>query len=137
MVVRSQRPNLHAGAPRYENAYFVNLCQRGSGNASCFDQDGNALNTYACQTVKGWGYSVDLGTTIGFNPPPTNMTAEQGLTVTLEYGTYCNGARRPRTSYITLVCDPNAGVGMKPGRARGGGLACRCVNAHGWSLSRR
>ena len=103
---------------RSENAYFVNLCQRGSTNASCFDANGNPLGTFACQTVKGWGYSVDIGTTIGFNPPINNLTAEQGLLVTLENGTPCAGTKGPRTSYISMVCDTSAGIGRMPGSRR-------------------
>ena len=94
------------------NTYFINMCQRGSQNITCFvDRQSTApIVTYACQTVRSWAYSVDLGNTISFGPLE-NGAAEDGLTVNLYYGTPCSRIGKPRNTTILLLCDLEAGVG--------------------------
>lgn len=88
------------------------MCQRGSQNITCFvDRQSTApIVTYACQTVKTWASSVDLGNTISFGPLESG-TPEDGLMVNLYYGTYCNRINASRNTTILMLCDIEAGVG--------------------------
>ena len=93
--------------------FFVNLCSREHTNKTCFNDKGMPIETFACQELMLSGYAVDIGRLIGFNPLPDSPA--DGLVVSLTNGTVgcakTYGSPYARRTNITMICDPDAGIG--------------------------
>lgn len=91
------------------------MCQRSTSNVTCFNQQGVPIPSYTCQTVLGWGFSVDTGNVIGFSAMQPLSNAMNGLVVSFDNGTsacsFYYGKATPRRTNITMVCDLAAGIG--------------------------
>ncbi|KAJ4455179.1 hypothetical protein PAPYR_9911 [Paratrimastix pyriformis] len=90
------------------HSYYLNLCSKQHANNTCFDKQGHAIPSYACQVLPE-GYSVDAGDMIAVYP--LQDTPREGLVVTLFHGDKCASTGQGRVSNITMRCDPQAGAG--------------------------
>lgn len=102
------------------HAFFLNPCQREHENRSCYDEHGNAILSHACQALP-MGYSMDLGSIMGFLPftnkqfaEDPNDTTPSGVIMTFTNGSpgcpQNSNPAFPRSTNITFICDPNAGL---------------------------
>lgn len=120
-----------AGTDSIGHQYFLNVCGTKHSSVVCYDASGIPIPTFACQHVFDGKYSVDLGRVIGFQPLDPAMVDlarrtrpnepwpanPLGLTLIFTEGTLgcaaSHGGRAiPRRTDVTMVCDPDAGIGM-------------------------
>eukprot|EP01128_Nolandella_sp_AFSM9_P004865 TRINITY_DN2279_c0_g1_i1.p1 TRINITY_DN2279_c0_g1~~TRINITY_DN2279_c0_g1_i1.p1 ORF type:complete len:1592 (+),score=182.77 TRINITY_DN2279_c0_g1_i1:702-4778(+) len=105
-----QRPEMWG--PVNENDvhfYYVDPCQR-SGDTECLNLNGEPLHAYACQYVVAYGHDVSLGDTLGYYP--LDLSGEEGVILALTGGTPACYPQVPRALNLTMICDPQAGVGF-------------------------
>jgi len=103
------------------HAFYLNPCRTEHSNRTCYDRAGNPLSTHACQEVP-MGYSMDLGNIMGYMPFDDITLAtdpsdpiRSGLVMEFKNGSLgcpTNGTNPyPRSSRVTFICDPSAGIG--------------------------
>jgi len=102
------------------HAFYLNPCQKQHSNRSCFDVYGKPIQTHACQAIP-LGYSMDLGHVVGYYPfrdaamaTDPSDPSRSGLVVQYTDGTpgcKADGVEIPRSTKITFICDPFAGIG--------------------------
>eukprot|EP01114_Cavostelium_apophysatum_P007372 TRINITY_DN1945_c0_g1_i2.p1 TRINITY_DN1945_c0_g1~~TRINITY_DN1945_c0_g1_i2.p1 ORF type:complete len:1604 (-),score=325.86 TRINITY_DN1945_c0_g1_i2:47-4858(-) len=100
--------------------YYINVCSRKHHNHTCFDQRGNAIDSYACQ-ITTHDYGVDLGRVMGFYDYEPNPA--EGFILSYTQGKVCDNG--PRQTNVTFICDPNAGVGAPVGTVPVESPTCR------------
>ena len=107
--------NMHPAGVFMNHRYYLNVCTREHTNTSCTDGDGNPIRTFACQQSFAWGYSIDIGDTIGFedrsNYPLATTPAAPGSGIVVHYTHGDSCAHSDRETYVDMICDPDAGVG--------------------------
>eukprot|EP01130_Rhizamoeba_saxonica_P014248 TRINITY_DN6209_c0_g1_i1.p1 TRINITY_DN6209_c0_g1~~TRINITY_DN6209_c0_g1_i1.p1 ORF type:complete len:1761 (-),score=372.85 TRINITY_DN6209_c0_g1_i1:32-5032(-) len=95
--------------------YYANPCSKKHSNHSCYTEEGEPMKTYVCEHVTDWGHATDLGHIMGYYPYPIEG---EGVILTFTDGTPACGNELlgqpdvPRTSNITVICDPEAGIGV-------------------------
>jgi len=105
------------------HAFYLNPCQREHENRTCFDENGLPILSHACQTLP-MGYSMDLGSIMGFLPfqdvsfaDDVNDVVASGVVMTFSGGSVgCakNGKNGfARSTNITFICDPNQASGTQ------------------------
>jgi len=90
------------------HAFYLNMCSKEHTNHTCYDKEGHAIPSYACQVLPA-GYSVDAGDMIAFTPAEPDP--QRGLVVTFLHGDVCASVGRNRMTIVNMTCDPNAGFG--------------------------
>ncbi|CAI5510614.1 unnamed protein product [Closterium sp. Naga37s-1] len=110
--------------------YFVSVCDRDSGNDTCYDYSGRSLNTYACKVQcrapgqRGGGVDPrearsgarpghSLGSAVAVYPLAAVHAGlyRRGLVMALT-GDECPQTNMPRETNLTFICDPAAGHGQ-------------------------
>ena len=106
------------------HAFYLNPCKRQHQNRTCYDSNGTAILSHACQELPpSLGYAMDLGHTMGYLPfddkehaIDPNDPLRSGIIMTFDRGTK-GCAKLPslpafhRSTNITFICDPSAGKG--------------------------
>lgn len=96
-----------------QHTFYLNICQRETTNRTCFNELGESTYSYACQIYPGNGWSYDIGRVLSYNPYLPNPRS--GIELGYTYGTSIGGCPVPRSTNLTLICDPSAGIGqLKP-----------------------
>mmetsp|Transcript_20113 Transcript_20113/g.77009 ORF Transcript_20113/g.77009 Transcript_20113/m.77009 type:complete len:1776 (+) Transcript_20113:103-5430(+) len=97
------------------NDYYLNACTDQHNNRTCFSGHGTPIDTYACQVAEN-GVGEDLGNVFGYIPLSEEYGSTPGITLHYTYGDLCLNhtslERFPRQSFVDVVCQPSAGIGM-------------------------
>lgn len=94
------------------HTFFLNVCHRENTNRTCFDEMGESTRSYACQIFPGNGWSYDIGRVLSYNP---YVNPRGGVELAYSFGNAAYGCNGGRSTVLSLICDPLAGMGqLKP-----------------------
>ena len=100
--------------PIYDNnsqIYYLNVCNKKHSNHTCYDKNGDAIDSFACQQTTN-DYALDLGNVMGyFLLEGSREDRPEGVVVSITNGAVGCGGKHRQTN-ITMRCDPLAGMGL-------------------------